>query len=254
MEFIEFAKDLARESGEILRRGYYGDIDISGKTGRELVTNIDIEAETLIRKRINENYPDHRILAEEFGGEADYSGYLWVVDPLDGTNNFAHGFPFFSVSIALVYEREVLLGVVYEPLRDELFHSDGGVSFLNDKPIHVSGCSEVSNALFATGFPYDIAIDNENNIDNFTKFCVNGQGIRRGGSAALDLSYVAAGRLDGYWELKLKPWDIAAGFKILEGAGGIGTDYKGDRWQMKSDRIVAANPVLHQKMITIIDV
>ena len=253
LSMLEFAREIARGAGEILREGYYKDFRVDAKKNRELVTEYDFRCEEYLRQAIGERYPDHSILAEEEGGSISETGFTWVIDPLDGTNNFAHRYPMFAVSIGVLDKGKPVLGVVYEPLRDELFSSDGGVSFLNGKPIHVETRDRIDDSIFSTGFPYDIKNKEKNNLANFTKFCTKGRGIRRGGSAAIDLSYVAAGRLDGHWENTLKAWDIAAGYVIVKGAGGICTDYSGKDWVPGQDQVVAANPVLHEKMLSLIN-
>ncbi|MFP4458314.1 MAG: inositol monophosphatase family protein [Candidatus Zixiibacteriota bacterium] len=254
MDYLKFAKTVAREAGEIIRNGYDKKRNINFKAGRELVTDIDMASENHIRERISKEYPEHHILAEEKGGNIDADKYLWVIDPLDGTTNFAHGFPIFCVSIALAYNGEIILGAIYEPLRNEIFWTKkDSKSYLNDDIIEVAGAKRLSEALLATGFPYDIAHDNENNLENFRKLSLGARGLRRAGSAAMDLCYVACGRLDGFWEMKLKPWDMAAGSIIVENAGGKCTDYQDNRWTLDSDRIIAANPGLHPRMSELIE-
>jgi len=249
---IAFTKEIAKEAGQMIRCDFLDEARFSRKDGRELVTETDVRVETHLRKRIGAEYPSHNILAEEQGGELNLNGYLWIIDPLDGTNNFAHRFPVFSTSIALALDGEVLFGVVYDPMRDELFHSDDRQAYLNDKPIKVTDYTNLSECILGTGFPYDGAEDNENNLDYFRYFCLKSQGMRRCGSAALDLAYIAAGRLDGFWELKLKPWDMSAGYKIVRMAGGACTDFDGNCWQINHDRIIAANEKIHKKMLTAI--
>ena len=250
---LEFTKEIALKAGEILRQGYSQNFTIQSKKGRELVTEYDFASETLLRREIGIKYPEHSILAEEEGGKIAEQGFTWVIDPLDGTNNFAHHLPFFCVSIGLLKNGKPVLGVVYEPLRNEMFASDGGISWLNNKEIHVEKRELLEDSIFATGFPYDIKSGKKTNLDNFNRFCTMSRGIRRFGSAALDLCYVAAGRFDGYWEACLKPWDIAAGYVIVKAAGGVCTDYLGKKWTPATDEIVCANPTIHKKMLTIIN-
>lgn len=252
-EYYCFARELAIEVGGLLREGYYREREIASKSQRELVTSVDIAAERLIRARINSKFPEHKILSEELGQAQKYDvPDLWIVDPLDGTNNFAHGFPIFSVSIAFVHQGHLELGVVYDPLREELFAaSSRDAAYLNGHCILVSGNFELSQSLLATGFPYDRAPENDNNLNYFISFLHAAQGIRRPGSASLDLCYVAAGRLDGFWELKLRPWDMAAGALIAQKAGARVTDFNGNPWILESDRIVAANPKIHEQMMAI---
>jgi myo-inositol-1(or 4)-monophosphatase len=179
--------------------------------------------------------------------------YRWVIDPLDGTTNFAHGFPAYCVSIGLEYRGEVILGAVLDPTRDELFVGETGRgAFLNGKPLRVSATPTVNAALLVTGFAYDIRKSQENNLDHFSRFALRAQGVRRTGAAALDLCYVAAGRFDGFWELKLQPWDTAAGLVILREAGGRATDFKGNPYSIYEPSIVATNGLIHEAMLKIL--
>ncbi len=252
---LKFAQKLAFEAGGILREGFFRRKEIAHKSGRELVTSADLASEKFIRNQIESTFPGHIILAEEYEQPQSVNvEYLWVVDPLDGTNNFAHGFPFFCVSIALVHRGILVLGVIYDPIREEIFWATAlGDAYLNGERIRVSEIEDISGALLATGFPYDLSPQTENNLDNFIRFSYAAQGIRRAGSAALDLAYVAAGRLDGFWELKLRPWDMAAGALVVKRAGGIVTDFSGKPWDISSDRIVAANPHIHPQMMQILN-
>ncbi len=253
--YLHFAQRILFDVSSLLREGYYRRKEIGQKSGRELVTSADIASEKLIRAQIYSTYPNHNILSEELGESQEIEvENLWVVDPLDGTNNFAHGFPFFAVSIAFVHRSHLVLGVIIDPLREEIFWTTcfEKHSYMNGEKITVSRIEKLSDAIVATGFPYDISPDTENNIDHFINFSYSSQGIRRAGSAALDLCYVAAGRLDGFWELKLRPWDMAAGALIVKNAGGIITDFDGNPWLLGSDRIIAANPDIHPQMLGII--
>ncbi len=181
------------------------------------------------------------------------SKYRWVIDPLDGTTNYAHGFPFFCVSIALEEDQQVVLGVVYDPNFDELFVAEKGKgAFLNGGRITPSITSQISDALLATGFPYDIRTSNQNNIKEFSRFALMARAIRRPGSAVLDLCYVACGRSDGFWELKLQPWDMAAGSFIVTEAGGIVTDLGGQTFCLDSREILASNGKIHQAMVDVL--
>ena len=251
--YLRFAQALAMEAGDLLREGYYRSREIARKSDRELVTSVDIAAEKFIHARVNNEFPEHGILSEELGTGQDMNvPNLWVVDPLDGTNNFAHGFPVFAVSIAFVHKGAVQVGVVHDPMREEIFAATVmDRAYLNGEQISVSDTAELSSALLATGFPYD-RTGAENNLDHFANFWYASQGIRRAGSAALDLCYVAAGRLDGFWELKLKPWDMAAGALIAQRAGAIVTNFAGEKWALRDDRIIAANPNIHGQMLDII--
>ena len=253
--YIHFAQRIILEVGGLIREGYYRHKEIASKDGRELVTSADIASEKFLHSQILATYPDHKILSEEL---SDSQGTdvenLWVIDPLDGTNNFAHGFPFFAISIAFIHRGNLVLGVVHDPLREEIFWATSlGDAYLNGEKIVVSSAKNLSESIIATGFPYDLAPDTENNLNYFIDFSYASQGLRRAGSAALDLCYVAASRLDGFWELKLRPWDMAAGALIVKKAGGIVTDFDGKPWRLNSDRIVAANPEIHSQMLSIIN-
>lgn len=205
---------------------------------------------------LREAFPDHTIIAEEGGGVERGGGFTWLVDPLDGTTNFAHGFPVFAVSMAVQDADGLAAGVVYDPLRDECFTAARGLgAALNGSPIHVSTCPDLDHALLATGFPYDRRTAEDNNVTAFSVFIRRCQGIRRAGAAAIDLSYVACGRLDGYWEMRLHAWDAAAAIVILRESGGIVTDYQGgqaqpdrlDRWA-----VIASNGHFHAEMLAIL--
>jgi myo-inositol-1(or 4)-monophosphatase len=192
-------------------------------------------------------------MAEEKNNRTPAGDFVWVVDPLDGTTNYTHGFPFFSVSIGLEISGEVMLGIVYDPVRDELFvaRKDSG-AFCNDEPLRVSGTESLDAGLLATGFPYDIRTSEQNNLKDFCAFALRCQGIRRTGSAALDLCYVAAGRIDGFWESKLNPWDCAAGALLVSEAGGLVTDYSGGPASIYKAEIVASNRRIHQQMLSVL--
>ncbi|MBN2541480.1 inositol monophosphatase [bacterium] len=251
-EYLNFGVKLAKSAGAILKDGFRQKKRISKKKGRELVTEIDLRSEKFIIKEINAEYPNHSVLAEETAHNVINGGFCWVIDPLDGTNNYAHDFPFFCMSIGLLKDKNVIMGIIFDPLRDELFYTKDGKSFLNENLIQVSQNYKIEEAILATGFPYGLTPTNENNLDLFAEFTYKTLGIRRAGSAALDLAYVACGRMDGFWELKLKAWDMAAGSLIVQNAGGISTDFYGNPWRVESDRIVAANPEIHREMINIV--
>ncbi len=245
---------LARQAGEILRDGYGRHLQIDNKGEIDLVTEVDRQSEAFLIGEIRERFPQHSILAEESGIQAGDDGCTWYIDPLDGTVNYAHGVPVFSVSMALQVDGKLRLGVVYDPLRDECFSAEAGKgAWLNAKPIHVSGESGLSNSLLVTGFPYDIRTNPENNLDHYGRFAILSQGVRRLGSAALDLTYVACGRFDGYWEVRLSPWDVAAGTLIAQEAGGRVSDiYGGDEHFPAARSILAANPILHARMMEVL--
>lgn len=248
---------LARQAGEILRAGYqrrpgYG----SGPTIRykgviDLVTEFDNRSEDFLLSEIRRHFPDHKIIGEEGGDHGGNDRCVWLVDPLDGTVNFAHGVPMFSVSLAYVENGVIELGVVYDPMRDECFSAERGQgAWLNDDPIRVSGTKDLGHALLSTGFPYDIRTNPRNNLDQYVRLAKLTQGVRRLGSAALDLSYVACGRLDGFWELQLNAWDIAAGGLIALEAGARVTNMQGDEnFLTPPPSILAANPALHPSLL-----
>jgi len=244
---ISEIEDLARKAGEILRLGYGERHQIDHKGIIDLVTEVDHRSEAFLLGEIERNYPDHRVIAEESGGLAGEDCCLWYVDPLDGTVNYAHGIPIFTVSIAYQEDREILMGVVYDPMQEECFSAQKGVgAWLNGDPIKVSSTSELDQSLLVTGFPYDIRTNQENNLDNFARFSLLTQGVRRLGSAALDLCYVAAGRFDGFWEIRLNSWDVAAGALIVQEAGGVVTNIKGGPDYLSSPQsIIAANLKIH---------
>lgn len=253
MSLKEFAADTAREAGAFLksRFGMSHSIDFKGEI--DIVTEADRLSEALLIRRITEAYPDHGILSEESSAIEGGSDLRWIIDPLDGTTNYAHGFPFFCVSIALERAGETVLGVIYDPLLDELFlaEKDGGV-FLNGRPIAVSGTRDLSGSLLATGFPYDIRVNPDNNLGKFNRMALRARAIRRPGSAALDLAYCAAGRLDGYWELRLQPWDRAAGALMVTEAGGCVSDLEGRDHTLGSGAIVASNGLIHADMLDVL--
>jgi myo-inositol-1(or 4)-monophosphatase len=203
---------LARQAGEILRLGYEQEHQVDYKGAIDLVTEIDHQSEELVLGEIQRLFPGHQIVSEEIGLVPGRAGDQWFVDPLDGTVNYAHGIPFFSVSIAYAHEGTVTLGVVYDPMRDELFAAERGKGArLNGRSLRVSQVTELPRSLLVTGFPYDAWSNPRNNLEYYGRFAKLTQGVRRLGSAALDLCYVAAGRVEGYWELSIKPWDVAAG-------------------------------------------
>lgn len=251
---LDDIKDLARQAGEILRQGYGAEHQIGYKGPIDLVTEVDHRSEAFIIASIRERFGDDRIVAEESGLLEGASGHRWYVDPLDGTVNYAHGVPIFAVSIAYAPEDRVTLGVVYDPTRDELFSAERGRgAWLNDRPIQVSAAGELIESLLVTGFPYDTWQSPVNNLEYYGRFARRSQGVRRLGSAALDLCYVACGRLDGYWEMKLTAWDIAAGGLIAEQAGAQVTRMTGEPVYLAPPySILAANPRLHPQMLAVI--
>jgi len=233
---------------------YYGKVKaIEHKGDIDLVTEADHESERRIVSMIKDAYPHHRILAEESGDSGDASSYTWIVDPLDGTTNYAHGYPCFCVSIAIEYEGNVIHGVIYDPVRKELFTAEkGNGAYLNGTPINVSSTQELNNSLLCTGFPYDVREDMGSNMHLFRSFLMQAQAVRRDGSAALDLCYTAAGRFDGFWEQKLHPWDVAAGSLILSEAGGELSRYQGGPFSIYIPEIIASNGLLHKQMLAVV--
>ena len=227
---------------------------VEHKDSVNLVTDADRRAEEAIVHTIHTEYPSHQILAEERGLQTEgQSPFKWVIDPLDGTTNFVHGFPAYCASIGLEYQGRCILGVVFDPTRQELFvaEADRG-AFLNGTQIHVSRTPKLDEGLLVTGFAYDIRESPNNNLDHFARFALRAQGIRRTGSAALDLCYVAAGRFDGFWELKLHPWDTAAGTLMVVEAGGQVTDFKGGPFSIYRQEIVASNGFIHDAMLAVL--
>ncbi|MBI1797224.1 MAG: inositol monophosphatase [Candidatus Eisenbacteria bacterium] len=246
---------MAREAGAILREGY-GRAHHPERKGRiDLVTEYDRRSERLLLDAIARRFPGHAVLAEESGvSRGGASGAVaapvrWLVDPLDGTTNFAHNYPFFCVSIAAEIEGRLAAGAIFDPVRDEMFaaHAGGGAT-LGDRPIHVSDIARVEDALLVTGFPYDVREHPERSLPLFHSFLMRAQGIRRDGSAALNLCYLACGRFDGFWEGHLAPWDMAAGVLIVREAGGVVSDYAGGPFVLDERQILASNGKIHDEM------
>ena len=253
MDYLETAIDLCRAAGDILC--FYADRDklIEFKGQANLVTVADKKSEELIIGGILGRYPSHSVLAEESGVTQPGATIQWIVDPLDGTTNFAHGYPFYCVSIAVEERGEILCGAVYDPVRQDMYTaSRGGGAYCNGERLQVSEVSQLSHALLITGFPYNFRDNLNTIIGQFRSFLVASQAVRRGGSAALDLCYVASGRLDGFWELNLQPWDTAAGKVILEEAGGRITDFRGGLFSVYNRELLASNGRVHDEMIAVL--
>jgi myo-inositol-1(or 4)-monophosphatase len=246
---------LARQAGEILRLGYEQEHQVDYKGAIDLVTEVDTQSERLLLGEIQRLFPGHQIVSEEIGLVPGRLGNQWYVDPLDGTVNYAHGIPFFSVSIAYAQDGLVRLGVVYDPLRDELFAAERGRgAHLNGRSLQVSIVTELQRSLLVTGFPYDAWSTPHDNLEYYGRFARITQGVRRMGSAALDLSYVAAGRFEGYWELNVKPWDIGAGGLIAAEAGATVTNMEGEPDYITPPcSILAAPPLIHARMKAVLD-
>jgi len=252
-EFLEVAINAAHEAGRLLRDNIHGNREISFKTDINLVTEMDMRSERCIVEILNNHFPSHGIVAEEEMNSPNSSGFTWIIDPLDGTTNYAHGYPCFSVSIALEHEDTVIAGVVYDPMRDETFTAlrNRGAR-MNGNTICVSKTDVLIKSLLATGFPYDRKESEKNNMVYFHDLLMASQEVRRDGSAALDLCSVACGRFDGFWELKLKPWDVAAGSLIVTEAGGTLSDLSGGRFNIRADEILASNGRIHDKLISVL--
>ncbi|MCX8160249.1 MAG: inositol monophosphatase [Candidatus Saccharicenans sp.] len=251
--FLPAARKAALEAGRYLLQGLSQSKKVSYKGQVDLVTSFDRRSEEIIYDRLSRAFPGHSFLAEEEIRHDRASDYCWLVDPLDGTTNYAHGLPVFCVSIALAFKGEIILGVVYDPNRQEIFMAVRGQGAnLNGHPIRVSRTRRLDRSLLATGFPYDVRTSRDNNLDHFSNFAVRAQAIRRLGSAALDLCYVACGRFDGYWEKKLKPWDLAAGVLLVEEAGGRVSDLQGKKFKLPGPHVVASNGHIHRPMLEIL--
>ncbi len=243
----------ARQAGALLRMHWERGVVAEYKGAIDLVTEADRAAEALILESLSGRFPDHGFYAEESGANGSPSSHVWLIDPLDGTTNFAHGYPQFSVNLALQIDGRTELSVTFDPLRDELFTAQRGRgAFLNGRPIHVSTTSQLSTSLLVTGFPYDRQTSAHNNLRQFKAFLMKAQGVLRAGSAALDLAAVACGRLDGYWEFKMNPWDLAAGALLVEEAGGRVTTPSGEPVGSQPRDIVASNGRIHEAMLDVL--
>jgi myo-inositol-1(or 4)-monophosphatase len=253
-DYLTVAREAALKAGALLRDNISGAREISYKGEINLVTEMDRRSEQTVVEVLRSAFPGHGVLAEEETSIDNGSEFRWIIDPLDGTTNYAHGYPNFSVSIALENAGVVVLGVVFDPMRDELFWAEKGKgAYLNGKAIRVSKVDSLIRSLLATGFPYDRTMSEKNNLNYFRALLMASQEVRRSGSAALDLCSVAAGRLDGYWELKLHAWDVAAGSLIVQEAGGMVSDFSGIRFSIHDQEIVANNGRIHQQMIEIMN-
>lgn len=252
-DYLQEAVSAARIAGSYQKYRFSSVLNIEMKGDKDLVTEVDRESERLIVAHLLSRFPDHDIVAEEGNYPRKGSSCRWVIDPVDGTTNYAHGFPWFCTSIALVEDGEPVAAVVYNPVYDELFTATrGGGAFLNGVRLSVSIRAPLKSTLLGTGFPYDCATDPDNNFAAFVAFQKCARGIRRAGAAALDLACVAAGRLDGFWELKLKPWDVAAGVLLVREAGGMVTTFDGSAYDIFNGRIVASNGRIHDEMVAML--
>jgi myo-inositol-1(or 4)-monophosphatase len=251
---LNFAIETAREAGQILLERFGRKITVTKKGDINLVTEADLASEKLIIERIRSHYPKHAILAEESGASAlnGESEWKWIIDPLDGTTNYAHGYPCFCVTVALEHKGEIIVGVTFDPTRDELFAAEkGNGATLNGRQIRVSEAESLSDALLVTGFPYD-ARERENFARHFTDFTYKSRGIRRDGSAAIDMAYVACGRFDGFWEEGLHAWDVAAGVLLIEEAGGRVSYYDDSKFSIYKPPICANNKLIHAEMLEVL--
>ena len=255
MEYLNFAIEAARAAGDVLKYYASRDKQVEFKGRANLVTVADKESEALIIAAIRKRFPHHAILAEESGivSTSGSSEGRWVIDPLDGTTNFAHQYPFYCVSIAFEQNGDVQCGAVYDPVRDEMFSGSRGTgSFVNEQPLAVSDTAALRDALLLTGFPYNLRERIDTVVGQFRAFLIESQAVRRGGSAALDLCYLAQGRCDGFWEINLHPWDTAAGKIILEEAGGRVSDFAGAGYSIYEKEIVASNGLIHAEMLSVL--
>lgn len=251
---LNFAIETAREAGHILMEKF-GRITVTKKGDINLVTEADLASEAHIIERIKSYHPKHSILAEESGEAIVIGGdtkWKWIIDPLDGTTNYAHGYPCFCVTIALEHEGEIVVGVTFDPTRNELFAAERGHgASLDGKPIRVSSTEKLGDALLVTGFPYDFK-QKPNFARHLNEFLFHSRGVRRDGSAAIDLAYVACGRFDGFWEEGLNPWDIAAGKLLIEEAGGVLSYYDGSELSIYKPPICASNGAIHSQMLEVL--
>lgn len=246
---LDSAKEIAREAGALLHNYYERRVTFELKGEFDLVTEADRASEKLVVERLRSRYPAHGIVAEEGGGHSGTSEYRWYVDPLDGTTNFAHGFPMFNVTLAVERSGELVAGAIYDPLRDEMFAAEkGGGAYLNNHRIHVSKTARLQDCLVATGFPSrkrHLSV----NVHFYHQLAMATHGVRRGGSAAIDLAYVACGRLEGFWEFGLNPWDMAAGVLLVAEAGGTVSDMNGADHNLRSPHLLADNTAIHSEIL-----
>ena len=254
MKFIDLATQSALQAGDLLL-GYFGKIDsYELKSPKSIVTEADTRSEELIIGKIKSFYPGHGFIAEESGENINDSEFIWIIDPLDGTTNFAHAYPFFSISIALRIDGVLELGVIYDPVTKELFSAEAGKgAFLNGKKIFVSKVDDLEHSHLVTGFVHEHEWMIEKNLKHHQNFIYKSQAVRRDGSAALDLCYVACGRFDGFWEMGLNPWDTAAGVLIVREAGGIVSDFSGVDFKLEFVELLASNKILHGDMKAVLN-
>ena len=251
---LQYLVKRAKHAGDILLNGYLKEHEIHHKGRVDLVTEMDKRSEDYLVGEIQRDFREHTIITEESGFLAGEDDHCWFIDPLDGTTNYAHGLPIFCVTLAYAYQGKITLAVTYDPTRDQCFSAERGQgAYLNDVPLHVSEISQLVDAVLVTGFPYDMDNPHGNNLDLFSDFMPHAQSIRRLGSAALDIAYVASGWIDGYWEIGINPWDIAAGTLLVEEAGGRVTNLEGKEDYFKPPyALIAANSLLHAKIQSVI--
>jgi len=249
----EIAIEAARVGGEVLRAKFGTRLQVEHKGAVDLVTEADKAAEAAIVALLRQKCPEHDILAEEGDYQRGPKSHCWIIDPLDGTTNYAHGFPWFAVSVGLEVDGEVQVGVVFNPCNNELFVAEKGKgAYLNDRRLQISSVERLDQALLATGFPYDRKVTAANNYDHFVNFQQAAQACRRPGAASLDLACVAAGRFDGYWEMKLKPWDVAAGQLLVTEAGGTISNFDGGSLDIYGRETLASNGRIHAAMLEVL--
>ncbi len=249
--FVDSAAEIAREAGALIVHYFERRIGFELKGEYDLVTEADRASERLIVERLRTYFPSHSIVAEEGGGVEGSSEYRWYVDPLDGTTNFAHGFPVFNVTLALEYRGALIAGVIYDPTRNEMFSAEEGAgAWLNSRRIRVSNTGKLEESLVATGFPSYKRHQNVN-VHFYYQLAMMSHGVRRAGAAALDLAYVAAGRLEAFWEFGLKPWDMAAGILLVTEAGGCCSDMHGSAWSLRGPHLLANNNLIHGRMVEV---
>ena len=249
------ARQAAEKGGAELMR-HYGRLNSVQSKGRigDLVTNADLAAEQVVLEELARTTPHIAVLAEESGAEGEQNGLRWCIDPLDGTTNFTHGYPFFATSIGLTFQQQPVLGAIAVPFLKETYWGAPGLgAHCNDNSIQVSRCERLEDSLLVTGFAYDRHTRLDNNYAQFCWFTHRTRGVRRGGAAAVDLAFVAAGRQDGYWERGLAPWDLAAGVALVELAGGTISGYSGERFDLGSGRVVASSPALHPQILEVLN-
>ncbi len=253
VEYLQAALPIARDAGALLAGNFGGIRTVELKGAINLVTEMDRYAEDLIVSRLAKAFPGFAIIAEEGSGQNAGNEFVWYVDPLDGTTNYAHGLPVFCVSLGLWQKEQPICGIIYHPMGNELFSAvTGDGAFLGDRRLVVSQTAKLGSAILATGFPYDIRDSEFDNLDHFARFAKTARAIRRMGAAALDLAWTAAGRFDGFWEMKLSPWDFAAATILCREAGALITDFDGQPFSLRRGQAVVANPVLHAQLLDII--